>query len=73
MYKLYKTFNVFESMQNVMQFNFILFFSKFFSQFVSFYLPPGGDINLHHVCACVRACGRECVRVSHSFLKDYYS
>ena len=41
------------------------------------YLPPAGDINLHHVCArvcaCVGACVRGCVRVSRSFLKDYYS
>ena len=40
---------------------------------IFFYLPPAGDINLHHVCACVRGCVRACVRVSRSFLKDYYS
>ena len=33
-----------------------------------YYLQPAGDINLHHVCACVCACVCECVRVSHSFL-----
>ena len=29
-----------------------------------YYLPPGSpaeDYNLHHVCACVRVCVRECV------------
>ena len=26
-----------------------------------YYLPPAGDINLHHVCACVRVCVRGCV------------
>ena len=30
--------------------------------FYPFYLPPAGDINLHHVCACVRACVGACVR-----------
>ena len=39
---------------------------------VSYYLPPGspeGDYNLHHVRVYVRAC----VRVSRSFLWNYYS
>ena len=26
-----------------------------------YYLPPARDINLHHVCTCVRRCVRECV------------
>ena len=31
-------------------------FHRYRSTAYSFYLPPVGDINLHHVCECVRAC-----------------
>ena len=34
-----------------------------------FYLPPAGDINLHHVCACVCGCVRECACVTQFSLR----
>ena len=42
--------------------NNLFFDNNFMCCNIFYYLPPAGDINLHHVCACVRAWVRVCVR-----------